>query len=137
MIVRFIQEWWRGVVEVLLLTTAIYYALRFVRGTRAAPVLIGFLASLFMLFALSAVLRLEVLRWLVGAGAAFIAIAALVIFQPEIRRMLARVGDLPLFATARERRQNIEVIVQAAERLPEDRIAAISAAQPPIHLHDG
>jgi diadenylate cyclase len=134
MIVRFIQEWWRGVVEVLLLTTAIYYALRFVRGTRAAPVLIGFLASLFMLFALSAVLRLEVLRWLVGAGAAFIAIAALVIFQPEIRRMLARVGDLPLFATARERRQNIEVIVQAAERLSEARIGAIIALEQSIHL---
>ena len=80
--IEFVQTWWRAVVEILLLSTAIYFALRFVRGTRAAPVLVGFLASLFMLFALSAVLRLEVLRWLVGAGAAFIAFAALVIFQP-------------------------------------------------------
>ncbi len=129
-----IQEWWRAAVEIALLTAAIYYALRFVRGTRAAPVLVGFLASLFMLFALSAVLRLEVLRWLVGAGAAFIAFAALVIFQPEIRRMLARVGDLPLFATARERRENLETIVQAAERLSEARIGALIAIEQSISL---
>ena len=68
--VPFLQHWWRAAVEILLLATAIYYALRVVRGTRAAPVLVGFLASLFLLFARSAVLGLEVLRWLVGAGAA-------------------------------------------------------------------
>jgi diadenylate cyclase len=134
--VEFIQLWWRAAVEVLLLATIIYFALRFVRGTRAAPVLIGFLASLFLLFALSAVLRLEVLRWMLGAGAAFIAFATLVIFQPEIRRMLARVGDLPMFATARERRENIEIIVQAAERLSEARIGALIAMERSINLAD-
>lgn len=132
----YIQHWWRGVIEVLLLAAAIYYALRFVRGTRAAPVLVGFLASLFTLFALSAILRLEVLRWLVGAGAAFIAFAALVIFQPEIRRMLARVGDLPLFATARERRENLETVVQATERLCEARIGALIAMEQTINLSE-
>jgi diadenylate cyclase len=134
--VEFIQLWWRAGVEVLLLATIIYFALRFLRGTRAAPVLIGFLATLFLLFALSAVLRLEVLRWMLGAGAAFIAFATLVIFQPEIRRMLARVGDLPMFATARERRENIEIIVQAAERLSEARIGALIAIERSINLAD-
>jgi diadenylate cyclase len=132
--VPFLQQWWRAAVEILLLATAIYYALRFVRGTRAAPVLVGFLASLFLLFAMSAVLGLEVLRWLVGAGAAFIAFAALVIFQPEIRRMFARVGDLPLFNTARERRENIETIVQAVENLAEARIGALIAVEQSINL---
>jgi diadenylate cyclase len=136
MVWQFFQDWWRAVVEVFLLAAAIYYALRFVRGTRAAPVLVGFLASLFLLYALSAVLRLEVLRWLLGAGAAFIAFAALVIFQPEIRRMLARVGDLPLFATARERRESIEVLIQAAERLSEARIGGLIAVEQSINLVD-
>jgi diadenylate cyclase len=134
--VELIQIWWRAAVEILLLATIIYYALRFVRGTRAAPVLIGFLASLFLLFALSALLRLEVLRWMLGAGAAFIAFATLVIFQPEIRRMLARVGDLPMFSTARERRENIEIVVQAAERLSEARIGALIAIERSINLAD-
>jgi diadenylate cyclase len=136
MIIDFVTGWWRAAVEVLLLATAIYYALKFVRGTRAAPVLVGFLASLFLLFALSAILRLEVLRWMLGAGAAFIAFAALVIFQPEIRRMLARVGDLPMFATARERRENLETIVRAAERLSEARIGGLIAIEQSINLAD-
>lgn len=134
MIRELIQNWWRVAVEILLLATVIYYALRFVRGTRAAPVLIGFLASVFMLFALSAILRLEVLRWLLGAGAAFIAFAALVIFQPEIRRLLARVGDLPLFGTSADRRESIETIVQAAESLSEARIGALIAIEQSINL---
>jgi len=48
--------------------------------------------------------------------------------------MLARVGDLPLFATARERRENLETIVQAAERLAEARIGALIAIEQSINL---
>jgi diadenylate cyclase len=131
-----LQQGWRAVVEVLLLAVAIYYVLIFLRGTRAAPVLIGFLILLLVLFALAAILNLEVLGWLLGAGTAFISFAALVIFQPEIRRLLARVGDLPLFASVRERRENIEVIVQSCERLSEARIGALLAIERAINLHE-
>ncbi len=130
------QQYWRAGVEVILLAIAIYYVLMFLRGTRAAAVLIGFLVLLLMLFALAAVLNLEVLGWLLGAGTAFIAFAALVIFQPEIRRLLARVGDLPMFASARERRENLEVIVQSAERLAEARIGALLAIEQSINLQE-
>jgi len=134
--IQFIQEWWRAAVEVVLLAVAIYYVLMFLRGTRAAPVVIGFVVLLLMLFTLAAVLNLEVLGWLLGAGTAFIAIAALIIFQPEIRRLLARVGDLPLFASAAERRENLEVIVQTAERLAEVRIGALIAIEQSINLQE-
>lgn len=134
--IQFIQEWWRAAVEVALLAVAIYYVLMFLRGTRAAPVVIGFVVLLLMLFTLAAVLNLEVLGWLLGAGTAFIAIAALIIFQPEIRRLLARVGDLPLFASAAERRENLEVIVQTAERLAEVRIGALIAIEQSINLQE-
>jgi len=136
MIWPFIQQWWRAAVEVSLLAVAIYYVLMFLRGTRAAPVLIGFLVLLLMLFALAAVLNLEVLGWLLGAGIIFIALAALIIFQPEIRRLLARVGDLPLFSSVREQRENLEVIVQTAERLSEARIGALLAIEQSINLQE-
>src|SRR5690606_6134347 len=54
----------------------------------------------------------------------------------EIRRMLARVGDLPMFATARERRENVETIVRAAERLSEARIGGLIAIEQSINLAD-
>ena len=134
--IEFIQHWWRAAVEVALLAVAIYYVLMFLRGTRAAPVVIGFVVLLLLLFTLAAVLNLEVLGWLLGAGTAFIAIAALIIFQPEIRRLLARVGDLPLFASAAERREDLEVIVQTAERLAEVRIGALIAIELSINLQE-
>lgn len=134
--IQWIQTWWRAGVEVALLAVAIHYVLMFVRGTRAAAVLIGFLVLLLILFALAAVLNLEVLGWFLGAGTAFIAFAVLVIFQPEIRRLLARVGDLPMFTSARERRENLEVIVQSAERLAEARIGALLAIEQTINLQE-
>ncbi len=136
MTLQFIEHWWRTAVEIGLLAVAIHYVLMFLRGTRAAPVLIGFLVLLLLLFALAAVLNLAVLGWLLGAGTVFIALAALIIFQPEIRRLLARVGDLPLFASVREQRENLEIIVQATERLSEANIGALLAVEQSINLQE-
>ena len=126
---------WRPVVEIAILTIAIYYILIFVRGTRGWPVVIGFAVMLFLAY-LSRVLKLEVLALLLQTFFAASAFAALVIFQPELRRMLAELGNLPLFNTAREQRENIEVIIQAAERLAEARIGAIMAVQQSIQLQE-
>jgi diadenylate cyclase len=122
------------VVEILMLTVGIYSALRFVRGTRGAPVVIGFLVVLLALVLTSFLLKLKVLQYLLGAFYAFFLLAVLVIFQPELRRMLAELGNLPLLATVREQRENIEVIVQTVERLADVRIGALIAIERSIHL---
>jgi len=127
--------WYPGsVLEMLILTVTIYYAFRFVRGTRGAPVVTGFLVVLLALVLMSVLLKLKVLQWLLGAFSAFFAVAVLVIFQPELRRILAELGNLPLFATPHEQRQNIEVIIQTVERLAEVRIGALIAIEQSILL---
>lgn len=125
---------WRPVLEVLILTVLIYYALRFVRGTRGAPVVWGFLVVLLTLVLTSYLLKLRVLQYFFGGFSAFAVLAVLVIFQPELRRMLAELGNLPLFATAHEQRENIEVIVQTVERLADVRIGALIAIEQSIEL---
>ncbi|MCX6923506.1 MAG: diadenylate cyclase CdaA [Verrucomicrobia bacterium] len=125
---------WRTVLEILILTVCIYYALRFVRGTRGAPVVTGFLVVLLALVLVSYLLQLKVLQYFLGGFSAFFVLAVLVIFQPELRRMLAELGNLPLFATAHEQRQNIEVIIQTVERLAEVRIGALIALEQSIQL---
>src|SRR5687768_13062906 len=132
---EYIREWWRAVVEITILTIAIYYILIFVRGTRGWPVVIGFVAML-GLSAISDLLQLNVLALFLQTFFAASAFAALVIFQPELRRMLAELGNLPLFNTAREQRENIEVIIQSVERMAEVRIGAIIAVQQSIQLQD-
>jgi diadenylate cyclase len=129
-----VQTIWRPVLEILILTVGMYYALRFVRGTRGAPVVWGFLMVLVVMVLVSYLLKLRVLQYFLGGFSAFFVLAVLVIFQPELRRMLAELGNLPLFATTHEQRQNIEVIIQTAERLADVRIGALIAIEQSIQL---
>ncbi len=50
--------------------------------------------------------------------------------------MLAELGNLPLFTTAHEQRENIEVIIQTVERLADVRIGALIAVEQSIHLQE-
>src|SRR4051812_36821942 len=134
-ILEYIKVLWRPLVEISILTVAIYYILIFVRGTRGWPVVIGFAVMLGLSF-VSDFLKLQVLTLFFQTFFAASAFAALVIFQPELRRMLGEVGNLPVFNQGREQRENIEVIIQAAERLAEVRIGAIVAIQQSIQLQD-
>lgn len=125
---------WRPVLEIMILTVGIYYSLRFIRGTRGAPVVTGFVVLLLAFVLVSVLLKLTVLRYLLSAFSAFFILAVLVIFQPELRRMLAELGNLPLFTTAHEQRESIEVIIQTVERLGDVRIGALIAVEQSIHL---
>jgi diadenylate cyclase len=136
MIWEILQTVWRPVLEILILAVSIYYAYQFVRGTRGAPVVTGFFVVLLALGLVTFLLQLKVLQWLWGASSAFFALGALVIFQPELRRMFAELGNLPLLATAREQRENIEVIIQTVERLSEVRIGALIAVEQTIQLQE-
>jgi len=136
-----LQSWrdvleWRHMLEILILTVGIYYALQFVRGTRGAPVVTGFFVVLVTLAMASYFLKLDVLKWILGAFSAFFAVAVVVIFQPELRRMLAELGNLPLFATSHEQRESIEVVIQTVERLSDVRIGALIAIEQTIQLQE-
>lgn len=133
MILEIIRESWRPVVEIGILAIAIYYAFLFVRGTRGWPVLIGFLLMLALTF-LTAILQLPVLGLLLRSFFAVSVIAILVIFQPEFRRMLSNLGNLPIFSTPREQRENIEVIIQAVERMADVGIGVLIAIEQSIPL---
>src|SRR5436305_6343501 len=136
MFLKSLQEIWRPLVEILILTVGIYSCFRFVRGTRGAPVVTGFLVVLLTFVLVSFLLKLTVLRYLLSAFTAYFSLGILVIFQPELRRMLAELGNLPLFATAHEQRENIEVIIQTVERLAEVKIGGLIAIEQSIQLQE-
>ena len=131
-----IPDLWRPALEILILAVLIYFAFRFVRGTRGWPVVIGFVVVLLALTAVTTILNLQVLRWILGSASVFIAVGALVIFQPELRRMLAELGNLPLFASASEQRESIEIIIQTCERLADVKIGALIAVEQSIQLQE-
>lgn len=132
----YLQEAWRPLLEIMILAVSIYFVFSFLRGTRGWPVVIGFVVVLLALALVTTLLDLKVLRWMLGSASVFIAVGALVIFQPELRRMLGELGNLPLFTTPSEQREAIEVVIQTVERLAEVRIGALIAIEQTIQLHE-
>jgi len=124
-----IQQGWRPALEILILSVGIYWAFRFIKGTRGAQMLTGLLAVLLFLTIVTRVLDLKVLNILLNQFFAVLALALVVIFQPELRRMLAELGTLPVFVSTRQQRENIEDIVQAADRLSPVKIGALIAIE--------
>ena len=131
-----IADLWRPALEILILAVLIYFAFKFVRGTRGWPVVIGFVVVLLALTAVTTLLNLQVLRWILGSASVFIAVGGVVIFQPELRRMLAELGNLPLFASNSEQRESIEVIIDTCIRLADVKIGALIAVEQSIQLQE-
>ena len=127
---------WRPALEILILAVLIYFVFKFVRGTRGWPVVIGFVVVLLTLELITTLLNLQVLRWILGSASVFIAVVAVVIFQPELRRMLGELGNLPLFASTSEQRESIEIIIQTCERLADVKIGALIAIEQSIQLQE-
>ncbi|MHB1306432.1 MAG: diadenylate cyclase CdaA [Limisphaerales bacterium] len=129
-----IHEGWRALLEITILAVGIYFVISFVRGTRGAPVVTGFLIVLLALTLVTTLLDLRVLNAILRNFFGYFLLAVIVIFQPELRRMLAQLGSLPFVSTVREQRENIEVIIQAVERLAEVRIGLLLAIEQTIQL---
>ena len=128
-------EYWRPVAEITTLSIAIYFTLKFFRGTRGWPMVLAFLGLLVALLVCIG-LELTVLSSLLNYFFGLSAFAALIIFQPELRRLLAGLGNLTFFGSLREQRENIEVIIQAVEQLSEARTGALIAIEQSTHLQD-
>jgi diadenylate cyclase len=129
------------VIELAIIWVLVYFAYRFVRGTRAAGAFKGVLVLLiissvgFRLLEQSGVLpRLSSLYdKLIGLGA----FALLVIFQPELRRALIRLGENPFFrGTSTEVRPVIDAIVEAATFLSKSKFGAIMAIERSVGLRE-
>jgi len=118
---------WKSVLEILLLWFIIYHILLFFEGTRAVLVLRG-LIVLLLAFLLFQKLGFEVLDWLMTKVLGISIIAILIIFHPEIRQGLARLGQKQLFnPTVKEEETDyiLNQIYKATEQLSKDKIGAL------------
>lgn len=89
-----ITSWEQGVwaaLDILLVALLIYQVLVMIRGTRAAPMLAGLLL-LAITFYLARIGELTTLNWLVNHLVPYVVFALIVVFQSEIRHMLADLG---------------------------------------------
>ncbi len=121
-----------GWIEMLCLAVLFYYLFAFLKGTRGAPVLSG-LALLFIgVIALTRVFHLNALNWLLSRFSVYLAVAVIVIFQPEIRHALAEIGKRHLFGNGLGRDTLADRVVQAVGYLARRRIGALIAIEQSI-----
>ena len=125
----FIINYWKPIFEILILWSVIYHVLLFFEGTRAIQVLRGIITLLFAFF-LSQALGLEALSWLLTKLFALSVIALLIIFHPEIRQGLARLGQRRIFLPVlreEELEHMLDEMANACEELRKAKRGALIA----------
>lgn len=128
---------WVGLGQILIVTAVLYRLLLLVQRTRAMQMLVGLLL-LAGVYLLADFFRLDLIRYLLERLFQYGAIAALVVFQPELRNALARLGQsrvLRVFGRMEEN-QVLEEIVESVERLARNRIGAIIAIEQEVGLDE-
>jgi diadenylate cyclase len=122
-----------GAIDIILVGFLIYQALMIVRGTRAGHILIGLLLVV-ALYVLAEWGHLEVLRTLLSYIVPYTALAAIVLFQSEIRRTLARIGRKRWFATGFRRPESTDEILLAINRLSQEKVGGLIVMERDIGL---
>jgi diadenylate cyclase len=117
-------------IELFLIGVVVYAVVRFVRGTRAAGALKVIFVILFIATLMARVAgggeTFRRLAFLYDRFLALVTIGLLIIFQPELRRALIRLGEAPLFrSTSGQIAVAVDAIADACEYLSKARFGAI------------
>ncbi len=134
---EFVEQHWKDAIEILVLAFCIYQLYRAFRATRGAQILVGLGLVLVALALVTQIFQFEVIGWLITRSAAVLAFALLVIFQPELRNGLARLGSSRFFSFSSKRRLAfVERLADAVVLLSKKRIGALFAIQRNISLKE-
>ncbi len=123
-------QWWQVLVELAVIWIVVWVVVRLVQGTRAA----GALKSAFLLIVVAAlVVRIlgqhdsfARLTFVFNAIFAVVAVGLIVIFQPELRRGLIRLGESPIFGRKIEvATETVDAVSEAAAYLSKARFGGL------------
>jgi diadenylate cyclase len=126
------------VVDILIVSLLIYEGLKLIRGTRAMQMATGGVLIL-LLFYISQWFPLQTVSWLIRNVLAYVVIAAIVLFQSDIRRALSHIGRAPFFryfARSERAQETIEEVITATGLLAKGRVGAIIVFERVIGLRN-
>jgi diadenylate cyclase len=126
---------WLSVIDILLVTLVFASLLYLLRDTQAMVLLRGAISLMVLLALLTALVDLPAFSWLVRTTLPALLLAIPVIFAPEIRRALERIGRAGTFVRGKSRREDVEIqtaiqaVVSAAARLSSRQHGALIIIQ--------
>jgi len=133
----FRQLRWQDILDIILVSLLLYRLLLFIKGTRAVQMLIG-IGVLMLASLLLGYTGLYTMDWIIQSFWAQIVIALIVLFQPEIRRALARMGKTPFLQsfTSAEELKSLEEILKASVALANRKIGALIVIERETSLNE-
>jgi len=128
---------WQDIVDIVLVSIILYRVLLIIKGTIAAKMIVGLGFLLVALF-LAKYLQLYTIDWLIQSFWSQVVIVMIVLFQPEIRRTLAQMGEAPLLQsfTSAEELKSLDEIVKAAIALANRKIGALIVIEREVNLKE-
>jgi diadenylate cyclase len=120
---------WQSIIDLSLVALFFYILLRLFQGTQAVQLLRGILVIGLVIAVVTRTVELTAFSWLLRSSSLAVLVAIPVIFQPELRRALERVGRGMPFLNRRVEgattQQMINEIVKACEELSDNRFGAL------------
>ncbi|MEJ2559766.1 MAG: hypothetical protein P8186_26820 [Anaerolineae bacterium] len=83
---------WKSVIDILLVSFVFYWLLRLIQGTQAVQLLRGIVIIVVVTVVITHVFQLTAFSWLIRNSLPALLVAIPVVFQPELRRLLERLG---------------------------------------------
>lgn len=132
------------ILDIILITIILYNILLLIKETPAAQIIKGFLV-LFIFSFISNWIGLRAINWLIKGLMAILVVAIPIIFQPELRRLLLKMGkgdflmNIPLFSQGEELKKWEELIngiVMVAPMLSAEKIGALIVLERDVGLQD-
>lgn len=118
-----------NVIDILVVSILFYFLFSLAQGTQAVQLLRGMVLVILVVFLVSQILPFQGLGWLVKNALPALLVAIPVIFQPELRRALERLGRTGSLLARRQQEEAIEQVVEevarAAHRLSGQRHGAL------------
>lgn len=126
---------WRPASEIILIWALVYWLMRFFIGTRVAQVFVG-LVVLAVIFNIAKLLDLNAVIWVLSKLFAVGVVAFLIIFQPEMRRGLARIGQKTIGRTGFQPGGVLDEVVKASRELAKKNHGALIALERGMSLKE-
>jgi diadenylate cyclase len=128
-----LQEVWRPGLEIGLFWFAFYLLFVYVKDSGMMQALKGLLL-LVALFFVAQVLELKTVRWILSHLFQISILGFLIIFQPELRRGLSRIGQSPLFRLFVKEERVVNELTEAVMTMSKRRIGSLIAIEREVAL---
>jgi diadenylate cyclase len=136
-LIIFIRQWIIPPIEIFIISVVIYSIYKILVRTRAIQILKGIFV-LIAVFIIASILKMEIILYILQSGIQLFAIAVIVVFSQEIRRIFSKLGTNTFFSRlfSEKHPEIIDIITETVEDLSETKTGALIIFEKKVGLRN-